>query len=71
VSEDYDDYDYNVEITDYNYITSAIGNAFFSGLSFSELWECILVSRSREDLDTAVESTIKLKEIVKEIKNDR
>ena len=66
--EDYDDYEYNDEITDYNYITSTVGNAFFSGLSFSELWECVLVSSSREDLDTAVESTIKLKEIVKDNK---
>lgn len=64
MSEDYDDFDYNEEITDYNYITSSIGNAFFSGLSFSELWECVFVSRSREDLDVAVDATIKLKELI-------
>ena len=64
MSEDYDDYDYNVEITDFNYIASTVGNAFFSGLSFSELWECVSLSRSREDLDTAVDATIKLKELI-------
>ena len=64
MSEDYDDFDYNEEITDYNYITSSIGNAFFSGLTFSELWECVFVSRSREDLDVAVDATIKLKELI-------
>lgn len=59
-----DDYDFNDEITDYNYITSTIGNAFFSGLSFDELWECVVVSTSREDFDTAVDATIKLKELI-------
>ena len=59
-----DDYDFNDEITDYNYITSTIGNAFFSGLSFDELWGCIFVSTSREDLDAAVDATIKLKELI-------
>ena len=53
--------DYN--ITDYNYITSSIGNAYFSGLAFSELWDCVSVSKTREELDTAVDITIKLKEL--------
>ena len=64
MSEDYEGYEYNNEITDFNYITSSIGNAFFSGLSFNELWECVIVSRSREDLDVAVDATIKLKELI-------
>ena len=59
-----DDYEYNDQITDYNYITSTIGNAFFSGLSFNELWQCVHLSTSREDLDVAVDATIKLKELI-------
>ena len=55
------------EITDYNYIGSTIGNAFFSGLSFQELWSCVVLSSTREELDAAVEMTIKLKEL----QNDR
>lgn len=57
------------EITDFNYITSSIGNAFFSGISLEELWSCISVSKSREELDEAVSATIKLKEIINERKN--
>jgi hypothetical protein len=51
------------EITDYNYIGSAIGNAFFSGLSFQELWSCVTLSSNREELDAAVDLTIKFKEL--------
>jgi hypothetical protein len=51
------------EITDYNYIGSSIGNAYFSGLSFQELWSCVMLSSTREELDAAVDLTIKLKEI--------
>lgn len=61
-----DDYDYNDEITDYNYILSSVGNAYFSGLSFRELWDCVLLSENREQLDAAVDVTIKLKEIAKD-----
>jgi hypothetical protein len=52
------------EITDFNYILSAVGNAFWSGLTFDELWDCISVSYTREDLDAAVSAAIRLKEIV-------
>ena len=55
-SEDY-------QISDYNYILSSVGNAFFSKLSFQELWNCISVSSNREELDAAVDITIKLKEL--------
>lgn len=51
------------EITDYNYIGSAVGNAFFSGVSFDELWSCMVESNTREELDAAVSATIRLKEI--------
>lgn len=63
-----DDYDYNDEITDYNYILSSVGNAYFSGLSFRELWDCVLLSENREQLDAAVDVTIKLKDISKDKK---
>lgn len=53
------------EITDWNYITSSIGNAFFSGLEFSELWDCVALSENREELDAAISATIQLKEITK------
>ena len=52
------------KITDYNYITSAIGNAYFSGLDFKELWDCVSISNTREELDTAVQATIKLHELI-------
>lgn len=55
------------EISDYNYIGSSIGNAYFSGLSFQELWSCVMLSSTREELDAAVDLTIKLKEL----QNDR
>lgn len=51
------------KITDYNYIGSAIGNAFFSGVTFDELWSCVAMAKTREELDAAVSATIKLKEL--------
>lgn len=59
------------EITDYNYIGSAIGNAYFSGVSYDQLWNCVLLSSSREELDAAVSATIKINEIIKEKKNEQ
>lgn len=52
-----------MNITDYNYIGSAIGNAFFSGISFTELWDCVAMSQTPEELDAAVSATIRLKEL--------
>lgn len=57
-------------IDDYNYIVSTIGNAFFSGLTFNELWNCIFISNDRENLNTAIETLIKLKEMTKEKKHE-
>ena len=51
----------------YDYIGSSIGNKFFSGISFEDLWQCVVASETKEELDAAVEITIKLKEIY----NDR
>jgi hypothetical protein len=57
------------EITDYNYIGSSIGNAFFSGLSFEQLWNCVALSENREQLDAAVSATITMNELIKGEKN--
>lgn len=57
------------EITDYNYIGSSIGNAFFSGLSFEQLWTCVALSENREQLDAAVSATITMNELIKGEKN--
>lgn len=52
-----------MKITDYNYIGSSIGNAYFSGITFGELWECVFMSSSPQELDAAVSATIRLKEL--------
>ena len=52
------------EIDDYNHILSSIGNAYFSGITFDQLWSCINISESREDLDAAIAATIRLTEIL-------
>jgi hypothetical protein len=56
-------------ISEYNYIGSAIGNAYFSGVSFDQLWECVAMAENREQLDVAVEATILLNELQKIEKN--
>ena len=53
------------EITDYNHIGSSIGNAYFSGVSFEELWNCVLLAQTREELDVAISATIKLNKLSK------
>lgn len=55
----------DIDITDYNYIGSSIGNAYFSGLSFSQLWDCVSESETREQLDAAVSATIRLNEMIR------
>lgn len=54
------------DITDYNYIGSAIGNAYFSGVSYHQLWSCVVESKTREELDCAVEATILLNELLQQ-----
>ncbi len=56
-------------ITDYNYMASSVGNAYFSGVSFAQLWDCVNQSSTREELDAAVSATIRLNEISKGEKN--
>jgi len=52
-----------MEINDYNYIGSAVGNAYFSGLTFDQLWSCVSLSYTREELDAAVTAQIRLNEL--------
>jgi len=51
------------EITDYDYILSTVGNAYYSGLSFQQLWQCVAITDNVIDLDTAVSAEIRLNEI--------
>jgi hypothetical protein len=53
------------KITDYNYFGSTVGNAFHSGLTFEELWQCVFMSKTREELDFAITATIDLNKITK------
>ena len=52
----------NHKITDFDYILSSVGNAYFSGLTFTELWTCVTVAETREELDVAISTQILLKE---------
>jgi len=58
------DLDPDFEIDTFAYMGSAIGNAFFSGMTFQQLWECTHLSTCREEFDEAVTATIRLNEIV-------
>lgn len=65
MSEDSDNY----KVSDFNYITSAIGNAYFSGIGFSLLWEAVSNSKTREQLDKNVSAAIKAKEDLGKLNN--
>lgn len=52
-----------LDITDYNYFGNTVGNACFSGLTIEQLFSCVLLSSTREELDAAVSAAISLKEI--------
>lgn len=54
-----------MKITDFNYFGSTLGNAYYSGLTFQELWSCMLLASTREQFDEAVLATIKLKALIK------
>jgi len=56
------------EITDYNYIGSAIGNAYFSDVGFEQLWSAVNMSKNREELDAAVAASVKIQDIIKDEK---
>lgn len=52
-----------MKIDDYSYIGSTVGNAFFSGVAFDQLWSCVMLSHNREQLDAAVTAQIRLNEL--------
>lgn len=58
------------KITDYNYIGSAIGNAYFSNVQFAQLWSCVSIAQTREEFDEAIDATIRLNDIVKVVNNN-
>lgn len=60
----------DLKITDYNYIGSAIGNAYFSNVQFDQLWSCVSLAQTREELDEAIDATIRLNDIVKVVNNN-
>ena len=51
------------EIDPYMHAGSAIGNAFFSGLTLEEVFSCARLAETVEGFDEAVSATIKLKEL--------
>lgn len=60
-----DDQIKNFKIRDYDYITSAIGNAYFSKVTYEQLWNCILLAHTREELDIAITAQIRMNELCK------
>ena len=53
------------KITDFNFVLSTTGNAYFSGLSFGDLWDAVMLSENAEQLDAAVSAKIHLDELLK------
>ena len=53
------------QIEDYNYFGSTVGNAYFSGLTLEQLWSCVSLSETREQLDEAVTATIRLNKLIR------
>lgn len=52
-----------MEINEYNYV----GNTYTIGITSDQLWSCVSLSYTREELDAAVSAQIRLNEIL----NDR
>lgn len=58
----------DLEISDWDYIMSTLGNAYFSGLTLAEIWDCVSVSSNREQFDVAVLANLRLKELLSDEK---
>lgn len=58
------------EIDDYSFIGSSLGNAYFSNVSFEQLWSCVSLSTNREELDASIAATVRLIELEGETKNE-
>lgn len=54
------------KISDRDYILSSIGNAYHSGMSFDQTWECIAFTKTREELDQAVSTQIQLNKLLED-----
>ncbi len=50
----------NKKVDPFKLMGSALGNAYFSGVSFDQLWQCIAISRTPEELDAAIDATINM-----------
>jgi hypothetical protein len=49
-------------LTDFDFISSAAGNAFFSGVGFDMMWECVNHAKDGESVDANVKAAIAAKE---------
>jgi hypothetical protein len=50
------------DITPYAYFSSAVGNAYFSGIGLDMLWECVANSSSPKEFDEVVQSVVTAKD---------
>jgi hypothetical protein len=57
-----------IRVDDWDYIMSTLGNAYYSDLTFDEVWSCVNVSCTPEQFDAAVLITLRLKEILSDEK---
>lgn len=53
------------EVSDFQYLTSGIGNAYFSGMSMTDLWDCVLIGETASGIDAAIAAKLRLDEITK------
>lgn len=54
-----------MKISDYTYLGSTVGNAYFSGLTLEDVFKALLISENKEQLDAAISASIQLKQIQK------
>ena len=52
------------DVTDWDYIFSTIGNAYFSGVTFDQLWDTVTITDNREDFDCAITALNDLNDLV-------
>lgn len=54
----------NYDISDFDYMMSSLGNAYFSNVSYESLWSAVILSDNREELDAAITATADLNDLV-------
>ena len=54
-----------IKVDDHTYFGSSVGNAYFSGVSFDQLWQCVLNSNNPKELDSAISAQILLNDLIK------